>query len=65
MQPTPEMIQAEREREGALDKAHLLLDIAKQPTCNGFRADEWRVDEAIRNLMIGSHAGRIGYDAAG
>jgi hypothetical protein len=57
---TNEMRVAEIERLRCLDMSHVLLDAAKGPTCNDLGPDEYLLEESIRNLMIGSHAGRIG-----
>lgn len=60
MKLTQAMSEAEIEREAALDRSHRLLEIASMPTHGGVRADNWLLEESIRNLMVGSHSGRIG-----
>jgi hypothetical protein len=59
MKPTQEMVEAEQRRVNALAVSHDLLDLASRPTCAG-QPDEFFLDESIRLLMVGSHAGRIG-----
>lgn len=52
------MAEAEAEREDCLDWAHKLVEWARNaPTERSYHET---VDMAVRNLMVGSHIGRIG-----
>jgi hypothetical protein len=59
MKPTQEMLDAERIRRNALENSRILLEDSKGPTCTGDH-DEYLLQQSIYDLMIGSHAGRIG-----
>lgn len=54
-------LEAEHERAFALEASQIYIETARKQThtTNG-KWVEFYVDHAIKNLMIGSHVGRIG-----
>jgi hypothetical protein len=54
---TEDMRMAEAERREHLEGAYTMLELSKP--FGGWPTDEDMLEEAIKSLMIGSHAGRI------